>query len=216
MAYDHAEQEQLASLKSWWSQYGNLITWVVIIALAVYAGWSGWNYYQRNQAAEAAHLYEELQQASQAQDKEKVLRVASDVQERYTRTAYAQMSALAAAKMAFDSSDYQAAKTQLQWVIDHGRDDAYKAVAKVRLAGILLDEKAYEEGLKVLSGDFPAQFTAVVEDRKGDILVAQNKLDEARAAYQSAIDKTDARNPGRQLMQIKLDAIGGSPADKAA
>lgn len=216
MAYDHAEQEQLASLKSWWSQYGNLITWVVIIALAAYAGWSGWNYYQRNQAAEAAHLYEELQQASQAQDKEKVLRVASDVQERYTRTAYAQMSALVAAKMAFDSSDYQAAKTQLQWVIDHGRDDAYKAVAKVRLAGILLDEKAYEEGLKVLSGDFPAQFTAVVEDRKGDILVAQNKLDEARAAYQSAIDKTDARNPGRQLMQIKLDAIGGSPADKAA
>lgn len=216
MAYDHAEQEQLASLKSWWSQYGNLITWVVIIALAVYAGWSGWNYYQRNQAAEAAHLYEELQQASQAQDKEKVLRVASDVQERYTRTAYAQMSALAAAKMAFDSSDYQAAKTQLQWVIDHGRDDAYKAVAKVRLAGILLDEKAYEEGLKVLSGDFPAQFAGVVEDRKGDILVAQNKLDEARAAYQSAIDKTDARNPGRQLMQIKLDAIGGSPADKAA
>lgn len=216
MAYDHAEQEQLASLKSWWSQYGNLITWVVIIALAAYAGWSGWNYYQRNQAAEAAHLYEELQQASQAQDKEKVLRVASDVQERYTRTAYAQMSALAAAKMAFDSSDYQAAKTQLQWVIDHGRDDAYKAVAKVRLAGILLDEKAYEEGLKVLSGDFPAQFAGVVEDRKGDILVAQNKLDEARAAYQSAIDKTDARNPGRQLMQIKLDAIGGSPADKAA
>lgn len=216
MAYDHAEQEQLASLKSWWSQYGNLITWVLILALAAYAAWNGWNYYQRNQAAEAAHLYEELQQAAEAQDKEKVLRVASDVQERYTRTAYAQMSALAAAKMAFDSSDYQAAKTQLQWVIDHGRDDAYKAVAKVRLAGILLDEKAYEEGLKVLSGDFPEQFAGVVEDRKGDILVAQNKLDEARAAYQSAIDKTDARNPGRQLMQIKLDAIGGSPADNAA
>src|SRR5690606_16930045 len=171
MAYDHAEQEQLASLKSWWSQYGNLITWVLILALAAYAAWNGWNYYQRNQSAEAAHLYEELQQAAEAQDKEKVLRVASDVQERYTRTAYAQMSALAAAKMAFDSSDYQAAKTQLQWVIDHGRDDAYKAVAKVRLAGILLDEKAYEEGLKVLSGDFPAQFAGVVEDRKGDILV---------------------------------------------
>lgn len=216
MAYDHAEQEQLASLKSWWGQYGNLITWVVIIALAAYAGWNGWNYYQRNQSAQAAHLYEELQEAAEAQDKDKVLRVASDVQERYTSTAYAQMSALAAAKMAFDSSDYQAAKTQLQWVIDHGRDDAYKAIAKVRLAGILLDEKAYEEGLKVLSGDFPAQFAGVMEDRKGDILVAQNKLDEARAAYQSAIDKTDVRNPGRQLMQIKLDAIGGSPADKAA
>jgi predicted negative regulator of RcsB-dependent stress response len=216
MAYDHAEQEQLASLKSWWGQYGNLVTWVLIIVLGAYAAWTGWNYYQRNQAGQAAQLYEELQKAVSAQDKEKVQRAATDMQSRFGRTAYAQMSALAAAKSAFDANDFQAAKTQLQWVIDKGASDEYKAIAKVRLAGILLDEKAYEEGLKVLSGDFPAQFAGVVDDRKGDILVAQNKLDEARAAYQAALDKTDARNPGRQLIQIKLDAIGGAPANKAA
>lgn len=216
MAYDHAEQEQLASLKSWWGQYGNLVTWVLIAVLAAYAAWTGWNYYQRNQSAQAAHLYEELQKAASEQDKEKVQRAAADMQSKFSRTSYAQMSALVAAKSAFDASDYQAAKTQLQWVIDNGRTDEYKAIAKVRLAGILLDEKAYEEGLKVLAGDFPAQFAGVVEDRKGDILVAQNKLDEARSAYQAALDKTDVRNPGRQLIQIKLDAIGGAPAAKAA
>ncbi len=216
MAYDHAEQEQLASLKSWWGQYGNLVTWVLIIVLGAYAAWTGWNYYQRNQAGQAAQLYEELEKAVSAQDKEKVQRAATDMQSKFGRTAYAQMSALAAAKSAFDANDFQAAKTQLQWVIDHGQSDEYKAIAKVRLAGILLDEKAYEEGLKVLSGDFPVQFASVVDDRKGDILVAQNKLDEARVAYQAALDKTDARNPGRQLIQIKLDAIGGAPANKAA
>ena len=99
---------------------------------------------------------------------------------------------------------------------DKGQSDEYKAVAKVRLAGILLDEKAYDEGLKVLAGEFPAQFANVVSDRKGDILVAQNKLEEARAAYQTALEKTDAKNPARQLIQIKLDAIGGAPAKKAA
>jgi predicted negative regulator of RcsB-dependent stress response len=216
MAYDHAEQEQLASLKSWWEQYGNLVTWVLIAALAAYASWTGWNYYQRNQSAQASHLYEELEKAASEQDKEKVQRAAADMQSKFSRTAYAQMSALAAAKSAFDASDFQTAKTQLQWVIDNGRTEEYKAIAKVRLAGILLDEKAYEEGLKVLAGDFPAQFVSLVEDRKGDILVAQNKLDEARSAYQAAIDKTDPRNPGRQLMQIKLDAIGGAPVAKAA
>lgn len=216
MAYDHAEQEQLASLKSWWGQYGNLVTWVLIAALGAYAAWTGWNYYQRNQSAQAAHLYEELEKAASEQDKEKVQRAAADMQSKFTRTAYAQMSALVAAKSAFDASDFQTAKTQLQWVIDNGRTDEYKVIAKVRLAGILLDEKAYEEGLKVLAGDFPAQFVGLVEDRKGDILVAQNKLEEARTAYQAAIDKTDPRNPGRQLMQIKLDAIGGEPAAKAA
>jgi len=216
MAYDHAEQEQLAGLKSWWEQYGNLVTWVLIIALGAFAAWKGWAYYQTRQTAQAAQLYEELQRAVQAKDKEQIQRAAEDMQSRFSGTAYAQMSGLAAAKAAFDAGDFQAAKDRLQWVADKARDDEYQAIAKVRLAGILLDEKAYDEGLKVLDGKFPVQFTGVVADRKGDILVAQNKLEEARAAYQTAIEKTDARSTGRQLIQIKLDAIGGAPAADAA
>ncbi len=100
-------------------------------------------------------------------------------------------------------------------MIDHGADE-YAAVAKVRLAGILLDEKSYDEGLKVLSGEFPASFESMAADRKGDILVAQNKIAEARAAYQLALDKSDQKNPNRQMIQVKLDAIGGSPAKAAA
>ncbi|MFC7299347.1 tetratricopeptide repeat protein [Herminiimonas aquatilis] len=215
MAYDHAEEEQLASLKAWWKQYGNLVTWLLIIVLAAYAAWAGWGVYQRNQSAQAAQLYEELQKAVTAQDKDKIQRVATDMQEKFSSTAYAQMSGLAAAKSAFDANDLKTAKAQLQWVADKG-SDAYKAIAKIRLAGILLDEKAYDEGLKVLSGDFPAEFAGVVSDRKGDIYVAQNKLDEARTAYQTALEKTDAQNPGRQLIQIKLDAIGGAAVKKAA
>lgn len=216
MAYDLEEQEQLDQLKSWWNQYGNLVTWLLVVVLGAYAAWSGWGYYQRNQAMQAGQLYEELQKAVSAQDKEKVLRVATDMQDKFSHTAYAQMSALAAAKSAFDSNDDSTAKAQLQWVIDKGRTDEYKAIAKVRLAGILLDEKAYDEGMKVLSGDFPAQFASIVDDRKGDILVAQNKLDEARAAYQAALEKAEAKDPGRQLIQIKLDAIGGAAVKKAA
>jgi predicted negative regulator of RcsB-dependent stress response len=100
----------------------------------------------------------------------------------------------------------------LQWVADNGKDENYQAVAKIRLAGILLDEKAYDDALKMLSGDFPAPFAGAVADRRGDILFAQNKVQEARTAYQAALDKTDANNPGRQLIQLKLDAIGGTPA----
>jgi predicted negative regulator of RcsB-dependent stress response len=216
MAYDHDEQEQLASLKAWWNQYGNLVTWLLIIALSAYAGWTGWNYYQRNQAVQASQLYDELQKAAAANDQAKVQRAAVDMQDKFGRTAYAQMSALAAAKAAFDAGDLKTAKAQLQWAIENARDEEYKAVAKIRLAGILLDEKAYDEGLKVLSGDFPAPFAGVVADRKGDILVAQEKVDEARAAYQAALEKTDQSNPGRQLIQLKLDAIGGAPAKAAA
>jgi predicted negative regulator of RcsB-dependent stress response len=214
MAYDLEEQEQLATLKAWWNQYGNLLTWLVTIALAVYAAWSGWNWYQRNQATQAARLYEELQKSVTAKDAPKVQRTATDMEEKFGRTAYAQMSAMFAAKTAFDAGDLKTAKAQLQWVIDHGSDEEYKALAKIRLAGVLLDEKAYDEGLKLLSGEFPVQFAGAVADRKGDILVAQNKIADARAAYQTALEKTDKKDPARQLIELKLDAIGG--AAKAA
>jgi predicted negative regulator of RcsB-dependent stress response len=216
MAYDLEEQEQMASIKAWWNRYGNLLTWVLIIALAGYAAWSGWKYYQRNQSLQASQLYDELQKAVTAKDNVKVQRAATDMEDKFGRSAYAQMSALTAAKLAFEANDLKAAKAQLQWVIGNGLDDEYKAIAKIRMAGVLLDEKAYDEALKLLSGDFPAQFAGVVADRKGDILVAQNKIDEARTAYQLALDKMDQKNPGRQLIQLKLDAIGGTPAKAAA
>jgi len=216
MAYDLEEQEQLDSIKAWWKQYGNLITWVLIVALGGYAAWNGWNAYQRNQAAKAGLLYEELQKAAVAKDAAKVARAAADMQEKFGDTAYAQMGALAAARTAFDANDLKTAKAQLEWVTKNGKGDEYKAVAKIRLAGILLDEKAYDEGLKLLGGDFPASFAASVADRKGDILVAQSKLEEARAAYRTALEKMDEKNPGRQLVQLKLDAIGGAAAKSAA
>ena len=215
MAYDLEEQEQLASLKAWWARHGNLVSWVLIVVLAGYAAWSGWNYYQRNQAAQASQLYAELQKATEAKDNAKVQRAAADMVDKFGRTAYAQMAALAAAKSAWDAGDAKNAKAKLQWVVDKGNAE-YKAIARVRLAGILLDEKAWDDALKQLSGEFPEQFAGVVADRKGDILVAQNKLEEARAAYQTALDKMDQKNPGRQLVQLKLDAIGGSTVKAAA
>ena len=216
MAYDLEEQEQIASLKAWWEKYGNLTSWVVIAGLAAYSGFNGWNYYQRNQATQAAALYDELTSAVDAKDNAKVLRAAGDMESKFGSTTYAPMSALVAAKSSFDANDVKSAKAQLQWAIEHGGDE-FKSVAKVRLAGVLLDEKAYDEALKVLAGDVPAEFAAAVADRKGDILVAQNKLAEARAAYQAALDASDKKSPGRQLIQLKFEAIGGFvPAAKDA
>jgi predicted negative regulator of RcsB-dependent stress response len=209
MAYDLEEQEQIATLKAWWDKYGNATTWVLIAGLAAYSGWNGWNYYQRDQAGKASALYDQLQAAVEAKDNAKVLRAAGDMESQFGSTAYAPMAALVAAKSAFDASDLKSAKAQLQWAADHGADE-FKAVAKVRLAGVLLDEKAYDEALKVLAGDVPAQFAGAVADRKGDVLAAQNKLTEARAAYKAALDATDKKNPGRQLIQMKLEAIGGT------
>lgn len=216
MAYDLEEQEQLASIKAWWSRYGNLLTWALITALAAYMAWGGWNVYLNKQAQQASQLYDEQQRAVEAKDEAKVLRAATDMQARFSGTAYAQMSALVAAKAAFEAGDMDAAGKQLRWVVDHARDTEYRAIASIRLAGLLLDAGTYDDALKLLAADFPVQFAGAVADRKGDILTAQGKRDEARAAYRLALEKTDPHSPGYQLIQLKLDAIGGASANAAA
>ena len=216
MAYDLEEQEQLDTLKAWWKQYGNLVTWLLIVVLSSYAAWTGWRNYQVGQSTQASQLYEELQKAILVKDNAKVQRATTDLIEKFSRTSYPAMAALAAAKSAFDLNDIKTAKLQLHWVIDHSRVDEYKALARIRLAGIALDEKNYDEGLTLLAGDFPAELAGSVFDRKGDIYIAQNKVSEARSAYQSALEKIKDKNPGRKLVQIKLDAIGGVGEVKVA
>ncbi|MDW3680728.1 tetratricopeptide repeat protein [Cupriavidus sp. CV2] len=208
MAYDLEEQEQLESLKAWWRQYGNTVTWALIAGLLAFAAWSGWNYWQRKQAGEAALLYEQVVKAAESRDVERVKRAAGDLEQKFGKTAYGPMTALVSAKVLYDAGDLAATKAQLQWAIDHG-DGEYAHLARVRLAGVLLDEKAYDQGLALLKDEPPAPFVALYADRRGDLLAAQDKRAEARSAYQKALDKLSANDAAmRQIIQFKLDALG--------
>ena len=209
MAYDLEEQEQLASLKAFWAKYGNVLSWVVIAALASYAGYNYWNAHVRAQSTEASGLYDELLLSVQAKDNVRAQRIATDIKAKYASTAYAEMAAMGAAKTAFDANDLKTAKVQLQFVIDHG-DEAYQALARLRMSAVLLDEKAYDEALKLVAAVSAPQYAGLAADRKGDILAAQNKLADARTAYLAALTAMDKRDPGRQLVAFKLEAIGGT------
>lgn len=216
MAYDLEEQEQIASFKAFWAKYGNLITWVLILALGAFAAYNFWNKHQRDQSVGASALYDELTDAVTAKDDAKAQRIATDIQSKFKRTSYAQMSALGAAKTAFEANDLKTAKTQLQWVVDNGNDE-YKSVAQLRLAGVLLDEKNYDGALKLLDAEYLPQFSGEVADRKGDVLVAQNKIADARNAYVAALAAMGPKHPAVQLVRIKLEAIGGTaPAEPVA
>ncbi|KAA0179974.1 tetratricopeptide repeat protein [Cupriavidus cauae] len=208
MAYDLEEQEQLENIKAWWRQYGNFLTWLLIACLLAFAAWNGWNWWQRKQAGEAAVLYEQVLKAAEARDVERTKRAAGDLEDKYGKTAYGQMTALVAAKVLYEAGDLAGAKSQLQWAVDHG-DGEYQHLARIRLAGVLLDEKAYDQGLALLKAEPPSPFVALYADRRGDLLAAQDKRDEARAAYRQALDKLGVDEAGmRQIIQFKLDALG--------
>jgi predicted negative regulator of RcsB-dependent stress response len=210
MSY-HDEQESIESLKAWWAQWGNATTWIVLVALVAAAGWNGWHFWQRHQAAEAAVLYDQVQQVSAGGgDKATVTRIATDMEDKFGGTAYAQLTALTAAKALYMAGDVAGAKAQLQWAVDHAQDDEFKQIAKLRLASLLLEEKAYDAGLALLAQPQSDAFKGVVADGRGDLLAAQGKRDEARAAYRLALDSlSKSDTSARQLIQFKLDALGG-------
>jgi predicted negative regulator of RcsB-dependent stress response len=210
MAYDLEEQEQLAEMKAWWNKYGNFILTVITIVLLGFAAYNGWQWYQREQASQAAGVYGQLEKAMAARDADKVGAFAEMLTAKYGSTAYASMAALQAARLQAEAGKVDRARESLQWVIDKSSQAELKAIAQVRLAGVLLDEKKYDEALKALAGDVPAVQVTAVADRRGDVLVAQGKLDEARAAYTEALAKADAQHPLRQLIQLKLDALPAS------
>jgi predicted negative regulator of RcsB-dependent stress response len=209
--YDLEEQEKIAEFKAWWKEHGNLVLTAVTVALAVLAAWNTWNWYRDRQSAEAAALYEVLEKASRVNDLKATRESAGTLLEKYPRTAYGALAALVSAKVHYQSGDLKTAKAQLQWVLENGRSDEVKALARLRLAHVLVDEEAPEEALKLASAPAPKAFEALFESLRGDILLVQKKRTEALAAYKAALDKADKNDgPLRQQLQVKIEALGGA------
>ena len=208
MAYDLEEQEQIAVIKDWWRKYGNLVTTAVLALVVGVGGIQGWRHYSSQQAGSAAMLYSQLDTADKLNEAKKVQDIAAALAGSHSGTTYAGMAALRAAKTFAAANDLANAKQRLQWVIDKVSDDEMRDVARLRMAGVLFDEKNYDGALKLLDAKHVAAFDALYADLKGDILAAQMKRAEARAAYQIALEKTDPRSNYRQLIQVKLDALG--------
>lgn len=205
---DLEEQEQLDQIKHFWAQYGNLITWVLIAIFGSMAAWNGWNYWQRSQGAKASALYEELQRATVGGDAAKIERAFNDMKDGFGSTTYAAQAAMLAGKALYEAKKPDAARAALTWAMNDASDPAYQGLARLRLAGIEFDAKAYDQALKLLDAPLPKVLEPLAQDRKADVLRAQGKSDEAKALYTQAWKSMSERVEYRQLIEVKLASLG--------
>jgi len=215
-AYDLEEQEKIDDLKAWWQQYGNTITVGIVLACIVIGSVQGWRWWAGRRAADASVLYQAVSDGVRKSDPAKVKDAMTELADKFGGTAYAPRAALLYAKVLFDAGDKAGAKAQLAWVIEHADEDELKAIARYRLAEIVLDEKQYDEALRTLDAKRPASFNGLYADLRGDALTAAGRPAEARAAYQEALATLDPKSPYRAYVQVKLDAAGGPTATPAA
>lgn len=214
--FDLEEQEQIDAIKHFWKQWGNLITWVLIVVLGAFSAYNGWQYWQRSKAAQAALMHDEMQRSISSGDASRVERALADMKEKFGGTAQATHAGLEAAKALAEKGKTTEAKEALAWVAEKGSDDGLKAVARLRLASLLAGEKAYDEALKQLAGSFPAEFVPLAADRRGDVFLMQGKRVEAAAEFGKAyqgLSKTGGDY--RRLVGIKLNSLGIDPESGA-
>ena len=209
MAYDLEEQEKLDAIRQWWERYGALVVTVVAIVALSFAGWRGWQWHQGNQANQAMGYFEALETAATQSGEnslERIVAASKTLREEYASSGYASRGALVAAQVLAREKNYDGARTQLQWVIEKSKDASLVPLARLRLAGVLLDQGSHDEALKQLVNP-PSGFESLFADRRGDILAAQGKKTEARAEWEQAIKSLGA-DPVAQIIQIKIDALG--------
>lgn len=212
MAYDLEEQDKLDALKAWWEQYGSLVIAAVAAFVLSIGGVQGWRYWQTQQAQEAAAGYAALEKALLASDLARARQSAQALRDGHAKSPYAPRAALAAARLAVDIGDLDAARAELQWAAANAREDGLRDTARLRLARVQFAQQRHEEALATLGGDVTLPFRALFADLRGDVLLAQGKADAARTAYQDALDGSPPENPYRALVEVKRDALpGGKP-----
>lgn len=209
---DLEEQEQLDELKHFWKQYGNAITWFLIVVMGSYVAWNGYQYWERQQSSKASALFDEVERTAASGDAAKLERAWNDMKERFPGTTFAAQSALLAAKVFQQTEKVDAAKSALVWASEHASDEASAQLARLRLANLLTQQKAYDEALKTLSKPFQPAFAGLAADIQGDIAVSQNKPQDAIQAYGDAWTKLEDNPEYRRLVAAKLNALGVDPS----
>lgn len=207
---DLQEQEQVDAFKAWWKDNGRTVLWTLALLIGGFVATQAWQSYKVTKRTEAAMMFSELMKQVASNDPKRINDAAAAVTDNYGSSAYAPRAALLAAQANIQVRDIARAKSQLRWVIDHADEDGLKNVARLKLATVLLDEKNYDEALTLLGAAHPDAYNGLYIDLKGDVLNAQGKTEEARAAYQQAFSKLDAKSTYRSLIQMKLDALGGA------
>lgn len=205
--YD-SDADQLETLKRWWKANGRAVVIGVLLGLTGVLAWTYWRSYTTLQAEEASSRYDQLVELMEAKDYAQAERHGSRLIEEFPTSGYAGLASLLLAEAAFQAKDVELAKRHLRWAVEHAEGLEASRIARLRLARLLLHEQAYAEALTVLDAMEPEGFIAPSEEVRGDILSAQGRQQEARAAYQKALAAVPPFGTNRDRLQMKIDDLG--------
>lgn len=205
------EEERLEALKRWWKENARSVVTGVALGIAVIIGWGAWKKAQEEKTVQASVLYQQLLDAVAKKQADAALKLGERLEEQHRDSSYATYGKLFLARLKVEADDLTGAKALLQQVISGTKDEKIQQIARLRLGEVLLALGETEEALKIASASEHSKadkFDTLFEELKGDIYMALNRPEEARAAYQNA------RREGQSspVLELKLTDLGTNDA----
>jgi predicted negative regulator of RcsB-dependent stress response len=93
------------------------------------------------------------------------------------------------------------------------KDQGLMAIAWLRLTRVQAAQNKLDVALATLKNVQDPAFSASADELRGDILIQKNDVASAKAAYASAWSALVKRQQSRQLLKVKMNALGLEPVD---
>ena len=201
------EEEQIQAIKKWWSRYSSPILVVLSVLMLSVSGYRYWIRHQEKVTAEASTLYEHLMQSFSNHDVKDIRSYSNQLINRYSQTIYADAARMTLAKLNVEKNHLDLAKSLLQTVAIQSKNSAFKQIAKIRLARLMIANKQFTEALDQFAVIDDSSYMTIVNELKGDIFVQQRDYEQAIQAYKQAIDQAKAQGIGNLFLEMKTNEL---------
>jgi predicted negative regulator of RcsB-dependent stress response len=203
------EEQQVEAIKKWLSENYKMVIFLAVVGIGSIVGVQQWKESQIIKAQTASIEYDHILNTVTENKKEPINQQVETMLTEYADYSYAPLSAMLEAKQMIESGKLAEAETKLQWVIDNSKAQNLQHISRIRLATLMSAQDKNEVALKILNveqGSFKASYLEV----KGDILVALKRINEARSAYDQALEAYAAIGANAQILRVKRNDLGNS------
>jgi predicted negative regulator of RcsB-dependent stress response len=205
------DEEQLEATKRWFRDNGPWLIAGVALGAGLLFGYRYYENYKNQQALKAAAQFDSIGALLVNNDRSKAAQAADTLKKDFARTPYADQADLLIARMHVDEGELANAITRLSNVMNNSKDQDLRAVARLRIARVLIDQHKPDEAIKLLDAVANVSFGARYHEVRGDALVAKQDTAGALKEYAAALSEPNGHGIERAYIELKMTDLGGTP-----
>ncbi|MBQ0725123.1 MAG: tetratricopeptide repeat protein [Cycloclasticus sp.] len=214
------EEEQVESIKKWWSDNSRSIIFGLGLGLVAIFSWQSWKDWTHQQTVEASDIYQQLTQASKDQKTDTVLALAAELETTYSSTPYAALAGLQKAKTQSEQGNRDGAIITLEKVAADAANNSIQHIARIRALRLRLAAQQWQAVVDNIDsiineqgGLNPGEFIGQYEALRGDAYRLLGDNEKARQSYNAALRTATLDS---RILQLKLDDLGPPVASFAS